>query len=655
MSAGALTQLVAYGAQDVYLTGEPKFTYFKSMYRQHSNFAMETIKQIVDGSAVPGQTLTVTVGRHGDLVGETFIQLKPKSGLFRTSNNTNLDTCWIAERAFTSVELQINGQMVDKHYQTWWRIYSELFMDTEKKANYEKMISSSGVYSESSVVYLPLIFFFNKDPGQYLPLIALQMSEVKILLECSNDYSNYFESTPIIWSNYIFLDAQERNKFATNTLEYLIEQVQYNGGPSVDSGITETSQATTRLTFSHPVKALTWVFSTPLNPNNRNALWNFTSNCSNVNVTCNPLLFESGSTHVLPDHFGVPHVAQGPNSMFFTDCDYSDVAPPATPIQTIVAQGSPATLTGTVTPTITLSTSANILPGDVVAIVANSALTINGVTGTALNHNLFVVRTFNATGGAVTLSQTWSPNMSTTPSVTISATGTATVAVYRMTGVTSVLANTSASVAQGQNVTLASTQGILPGSILLFSINTTSGPQAGTPYYVSSVLNATTVQVSTTWPTVTPANFTNASGALHAATIDVDVFSYFNVPVTNAMIEAGPPHLGVEVGPLHKFQILLNGKFRFTEQYGKYFNQVQPFHHFKGVPYPGIYSYSFALHPCELSPSGTCNFSRIDIPQAQYWLKTMSTPSNALQFKVFAISYNVFKIQSGLGGIMFSN
>ena len=392
------------------------------------------------------------------------------------------------------------------------------------------------------------------------------------------------------------------------------------------------------------------MYRTSVTPTNRNAHWNFTSNTANVNVTCNPLLFGSGSTHILPERFGVPFVAQGPQSMFSTDGDYSNVAPPATPIQTIV---SPGTLSST--SFIAGTGFGNILPGDVVAIGTNAGpININGAT-TALVNTLFFVRSINTGTGAVTLSQTWSPNMSTTPSVTIAGTGTAAIVVYRMTGATSVLANTTASSAQGSQVTLASTQGILPGSILLFSTNTTNGPQAGTAYYVSSVVNATSVQVSTTWPTVTPTNFTNTNGALVAATVEVDVFSYFNVPVTSSMVESGLQYPGVEVGPLHKFQLLFNGKLRFSEQYGKYFNQVQPYYHFKGLPYPGIYAYSFALNPCDTQPSGTCNFSRIDIPQAQTWLKTMNTPSQNLVFNICAVNYNILKISSGLAGIMFAN
>ena len=109
---------------------------------------------------------------------------------------------------------------------------------------------------------------------------------------------------------------------------------------------------------------------------------------------------------------------------------------------------------------------------------------------------------------------------------------------------------------------------------------------------------------------------------------------------------------GVEVGPLHLFKIVLNGQDRFKEQPGKYFNSVQPFYHHTGTPYPGIYTYSFALQPEEHQPTGTCNFSRIDNAQVSVQMKSnVLTP---LQ-KLFAVNYNILRIQSGMGGLAFSN
>jgi hypothetical protein len=107
-----------------------------------------------------------------------------------------------------------------------------------------------------------------------------------------------------------------------------------------------------------------------------------------------------------------------------------------------------------------------------------------------------------------------------------------------------------------------------------------------------------------------------------------------------------------EVGPLHQFKVILNGQDRFKEQYGRYFNQVQPFYHHSGNPYPGIYTYSFALQPEEHQPTGTCNFSRID--NAQVYVALKATSLSTIQ-KMFAVNYNILRIQSGMGGLAFSN
>jgi hypothetical protein len=110
--------------------------------------------------------------------------------------------------------------------------------------------------------------------------------------------------------------------------------------------------------------------------------------------------------------------------------------------------------------------------------------------------------------------------------------------------------------------------------------------------------------------------------------------------------------LGIEVGPLHLFKVILNGQDRFKEQNGTYFNSVQPFYHHTGTPYPGIYVYSFALQPEEHQPTGTCNFSRIDNAQVSIQLKSNN---QATQQKLFAVNYNILRIQSGMGGLAFSN
>ena len=289
--AGGLMQLVAYGAQDIYLTGNPKVTFFQARYQRHTNFAMETIEQTVNGSAGNNGRLSVTIARNGDLVGEMFMQLDTVAGLgtvgysnVTTSvDNTpaakaSLDGCWVAERAISDIELSIGGQRIDKHYQRWWRLYAELYLDAATKANYGSM-TSSGFNNATSTdtVTLPLIFFFNRNPGMYLPLIALQYHEVRLDIELASNFATYFATSGVkVWANYIYLDTEERRRFSQKGHEYLIEQVQHTGADStgVSSGGAITGKSI-RLSYNHPVKELIWCHSQASSAGT--GLWDFTS------------------------------------------------------------------------------------------------------------------------------------------------------------------------------------------------------------------------------------------------------------------------------------------------------------------------------------------------------------------------------------------
>ena len=307
--AGGLMQLVAYGAQDVYLTGQPKVTFFQAVYKRHTNFAMENIQQTVNGTATNSGRVSVTIARNGDLVGNMYVAL-PTTGSAATqvltSTNAAFDMCWVAERAIAAVELTIGGQRIDKHYQTWFRLYAEVFLGESDKINYGKLTSSpqplADVSTNKTYVYLPLLFFFNRNPGLYLPLIALQYHEVRLDFDLTATFSNYFGSSSQVfevWANYVYLDTEERRRFAQKGHEYLIEQVQHTGGDSVTSGAQ-----TIRLSFNHPVKELIWCYQNTTSAAT-NSMWNFSTNAANVNVTLQPLF---SSAALLPHELGCPHV-----------------------------------------------------------------------------------------------------------------------------------------------------------------------------------------------------------------------------------------------------------------------------------------------------------------------------------------------------------
>jgi len=301
--AGGLMQLVAYGAQDVYLTGNPKVTFFQAVYKRHTNFAMECIEQTVNGSAVDGGRLSVTIARNGDLIGEMYITA--------VSNISLINQSFVAERVVKDIELSIGGQRVDKHYQRWWRLYSELCFDHSHKINYGKMTTQPLSFSKGTV-YLPLLFFFNRNPGLYLPLIALQYHEVRLDIDLSSEFETVTDhTTPKVWGNYVYLDTEERRRFAQGTHEYLIEQVQHTG----ETTIANNSSTHVRLTYNHPVKELVWCFANTVSTSN---VWDLGSNPILLNTagTDDRLMGSCGCPGIAISALDATEEASGPLDRF---------------------------------------------------------------------------------------------------------------------------------------------------------------------------------------------------------------------------------------------------------------------------------------------------------------------------------------------------
>ena len=278
-------QLVAYGAQDVYLTGNPQITFFKVVYRRHTNFSMEAIEQTFNGTADFGKKVTCTVSRNGDLIHRIYLQVTlPRvdstvsSAFFRWVN-------FIGHFLIKSVEVQIGGQRIDKQYGDWLTIWNELTIPPGLKAGYDNMVGNTvaltgtGLRStQATTLYVPLQFWFCRNPGLALPLIALQYHEVKIELEfrpkaeCYVSTAGSLNSCGVssngnhdafcvpsleyatLYIDYIYLDTDERRRFAQTSHEYLIEQVQFQGDES-----TVNTNVKVRLNLNHPVKELIWV------------------------------------------------------------------------------------------------------------------------------------------------------------------------------------------------------------------------------------------------------------------------------------------------------------------------------------------------------------------------------------------------------------
>ena len=277
---GGLLQLVAYGAQDVYLTGNPQITFFKVVYRRHTNFAIEAIQQTFNGNAGYGNTVTCQISRNGDLINRMYLQVDVPKKKSLTPATTSTYQNYLGLRLIKSVVIEIGGQQIDKHYSDWLYIWNELSLPMGKRYAYDTMVGAdkdilNGVPgSTDTTLYIPFEFWFCRNVGLALPLIALQYHEVKVKIDFETKANCIAKGTGTstaagvltdfediknisLWADYIFLDTDERRRFAQLSHEYLIEQLQFTGTEPLVAGTNRI-----KLNFNHPCKELVWVAKT---------------------------------------------------------------------------------------------------------------------------------------------------------------------------------------------------------------------------------------------------------------------------------------------------------------------------------------------------------------------------------------------------------
>lgn len=259
-------QLVAYGAQDIYLTGNPQITFFKVVYRRHTNFAVESIEQTFNGTPGFGRKVSCIISRNGDLICDVFLEVT------LTKKASKAKTWWPGEAFIREVELDIGGQRIDKHTSTWYRIYDELMRKDDDKAAYRRLVDFTPEEQQSDKpirkrFYVPLIFFFNRNPGLSIPLIALQYHEVRLNFTFEDtaimDDAGIDTSAPPevkLFIDYVYLDTDERRRFAQVAHEYLITQIQHTGD---ETAMVKSAQQNLRLNLNHPCKYLAWVYANP--------------------------------------------------------------------------------------------------------------------------------------------------------------------------------------------------------------------------------------------------------------------------------------------------------------------------------------------------------------------------------------------------------
>ena len=586
-------QLVAYGAQDVYLTGNPQITFWKVTYRRYTNFAIESIEQTFNGQADFGRRVQCTISRNGDLAYRTYLQItlpeiNQLMGIasFAAGVGSGVYARWLdfpGEQLIAQVEVEIGGQRIDRQYGDWMHIWNQLTMTSEQQRGYFKMIGNTTQltfitdpsFSEvdgpcdslaprqvcaprnalpETTLYVPLQFWFCTNPGLALPLIALQYHEVKINLDirpideclwavttlsCNSNSAGvsaslnqkeylgnqYTPGRPVpaaiaynqslvaasLYVDYVFLDTDERRRFAQNPHEYLITQLQFTGDESVGSSSNKI-----KLNFNHPVKELIWVVQPDQN----------VDYCSSL--VCDALLFK----------------VLGAQPFNYTDA--IDALPNA-----IHAFGAP-----------------NAIAADSRAYIDAQGLFDDAG---ALDYDIPAGFTGYWHGPENPYNQ--------------------------------------------------------PGF---------GGPEID-PSGLSDAEKAKLALVSALQRDHLDNSTVSDAGTFVLTETSLDMHCWGQNPVVTAKLQ-------------------LNGQDRFSEREGSYFSWVQPYQSHTRNPDEGINVYSFALRPEEHQPSGTCNFSRIDNATLQLVLSNATVEgTKTAKVRVYATNYNVLRIMSGMGGLAYSN
>ena len=289
---GGLMQLVAYGAQDFYLTGNPQITFFKVVYRRHTNFATESIEQTFNGQANWNGRAVCNLNRSGDLVTKMYLRVNLPGADAVTDAKigiTGVDSAqfvpewaWISRLGhymLNDVIIEIGGTQVDKLYGDWLNVWYELARNFAHDRGYGQMIGDTPELTtlarshEASVLYIPIPFACHRNDGLALPVIALQYHDIKITVDFA-PFEQMINYNGIIAANsanvqllrqqlnipscslfvdYVYLDNEERKRFAQASHEYLFEQLQFTGVESINGTLQKY-----RLNLNHPCKELVW-------------------------------------------------------------------------------------------------------------------------------------------------------------------------------------------------------------------------------------------------------------------------------------------------------------------------------------------------------------------------------------------------------------
>jgi hypothetical protein len=280
MPSSTPLQLVARGRQDVYLTGEPQMTFFKQVYRRYTPFAIESIPIEFDGTPDFGRRISTIIPRKADLLSSLFLEVDLP---VIPPMDDGTPVYWandIGHAMIESVSIEIGDKEIDKHTGEWLQIWSSLTTHSEKRDGFAEMTGHWEVYPPAvptdAKLTIPLRFWFCDSVGNALPLIALQAHPVRVIIYLRKFQELWWSDmlpTPApgapcphippvaptrlqLYGDYIFLDTEERRRFASVSHEYLITQLQYTPVQSIPVNVTSVNVP---LVFNHACKEFIWI------------------------------------------------------------------------------------------------------------------------------------------------------------------------------------------------------------------------------------------------------------------------------------------------------------------------------------------------------------------------------------------------------------
>jgi hypothetical protein len=635
--------------QDVYLTGNPQITFFKVVYRRHTNFSIENIEQPLNNADF-GKKAFVVITRNGDLVTKMYLRVRLPAISYAGQDRDCTRFAWVRKLGHVLidyVECEIGGSRIDKHWGDWLTIWQEIARDISHDRGYNKMIgdvpeltrldpvrdASTGTIKDEYTLYIPLQFWFNRNNGLALPLIALQYHEVRL-----NFFFRSFDQCCIFTNNvksaslfnrgttgvsismdatllvdYIYLDSEERRRFAQVGHEYLIEQLQFTGEVSVN-----TTNIITQLYFNHPVKFLVWGLKLGYYQGGRFLAYSHTTDWTGA--------LEEAARNIA---LGKVWQRADCNVPICLECTVGEVTTDVTLFN------DP-----------TMDTTRFEWPsGTNATIIISDGSTSPLVVGPC---------SFNLGGGVAV-------------GCSLPQGGIAVTIPHIKAGVPLLQCDTQEDYGNlvevcGYNLVPARNP---DGSVKKFTDTPLIGAACGT----GTAILPTSVTSYRVIPVLGDINLT-----IKHLSLPLDNFSIDNRSWTGHDVIVWQRHnygllIDESVNPTVRGNLKLNGQDRFQERSGNYFNYVQPWQHFEVTPADGINTYSFGLRPIEHQPSGACNMSRIDTAQLNLFFNSQSanrqvvpvfkrtdfigsnnvcTRSNVHNLFIYAFNYNVLRIMSGI-------